>query len=59
MWQKSEALGDHRWVLRKGEDVFNDLVETVALKPMERRKHDLTRSVNSSLVYVHCHKSGQ
>jgi hypothetical protein len=58
-WQQPEALDDYTRFPGEAEEVFDDQAEALALKPVERLKHGLRRSVHPSLVHIHSRELAQ
>jgi hypothetical protein len=62
-WQQSEPLndgaGDNAVLTWKAEEVFDDQVETLALKPVECLEQSFRGSVHPSLIHVHDHEPMQ
>ena len=57
--QESEPLDDDTGLTWEGEEVFDDHVEPLALKPRESLEHRPRASVHPSLIHVHGHEPVQ
>ena len=58
-WQQSEPLYDDTGLTWEAEEVFDDHVEALALKPVECLEQSFRGSVHPSLIHVHGHEPVQ
>src|SRR5688572_1615142 len=55
-WQQSEPLDDDTGLSWEAQEVFDDHVEALALKPVEGLEHSFRGAVHPSLIDVHGHE---
>ena len=58
-WQQSEPLYDDAGLTWEAEQVFDDHVEALALKPVECFEQSFRGSVHPSLIHLHGHEHVQ
>ena len=56
MRQQSEPFDDDGRLAREAENVFDDQIEALTPKPVERLEHRLRQSFKPPLVHVHDHE---
>ena len=59
VWQEPEPFYNDTGLTWEAEEVFDDQIEALALKPVECLEHGFRRSIHPSLVHIHGHEPVQ